>query len=193
MKLHSFGKNEFIRSFFGKIRGYQKSFRNYLTFSWQNFKQNGFFFQKMIPNNTQKFEWSLFAVNITTRLFRICTLMLSLVLELGTSGLKLKSKILQGPLLKSGVPPARSSGELTISGYPAQSALKTFQFLSGLLFPFSIWTFSPFSIWTFFYLFNLDFYFYFPFLFNFFLNSFSFLFEFVLYTIAVTFWISSKF
>ena len=26
-------KNEFVRSFFGRIRGYQKSFRNYLTFS----------------------------------------------------------------------------------------------------------------------------------------------------------------
>ena len=25
-------KNEFVRSFFGRIRGYQKSFRNYLTF-----------------------------------------------------------------------------------------------------------------------------------------------------------------
>ena len=27
-------KNEFVRSFFGRIRGYQKSFRNYLTFSF---------------------------------------------------------------------------------------------------------------------------------------------------------------
>ena len=26
-------ENEFVRSFFGRIRGYQKSFRNYLTFS----------------------------------------------------------------------------------------------------------------------------------------------------------------
>ena len=26
-------KNEFFRSFFGRIRGYQESFRNYLTFS----------------------------------------------------------------------------------------------------------------------------------------------------------------
>ena len=26
-------KNEFVRSFFGRIRGYQKSFRNYLTFN----------------------------------------------------------------------------------------------------------------------------------------------------------------
>ena len=26
-------KNEFVRSFFGRIRGYQKSFRNYLTFT----------------------------------------------------------------------------------------------------------------------------------------------------------------
>ena len=26
-------KNEFVHSFFGRIRGYQKSFRNYLTFS----------------------------------------------------------------------------------------------------------------------------------------------------------------
>ena len=26
-------KNEFVRSFFGRIRGYQKSFQNYLTFS----------------------------------------------------------------------------------------------------------------------------------------------------------------
>ena len=25
-------KNEFVRLFFGRIRGYQKSFRNYLTF-----------------------------------------------------------------------------------------------------------------------------------------------------------------
>ena len=25
-------KNEFVRSFFGRVRGYQKSFRNYLTF-----------------------------------------------------------------------------------------------------------------------------------------------------------------
>ena len=25
-------RNEFVRSFFGRIRGYQKSFRNYLTF-----------------------------------------------------------------------------------------------------------------------------------------------------------------
>ena len=27
-------KNEFVRSFFGRIRGYQKSFRNYLTFKY---------------------------------------------------------------------------------------------------------------------------------------------------------------
>jgi hypothetical protein len=27
-------KNEFVRSFFGGIRGYQKSFRNYVTFSF---------------------------------------------------------------------------------------------------------------------------------------------------------------
>ena len=27
-------KNEFVCSFFGRIRGYQKSFRNYLTFRW---------------------------------------------------------------------------------------------------------------------------------------------------------------
>ena len=97
------------------------------------------------------------------------------IFVVGTSGLRLKSTILKGPLLKSGVPPSRSSGELIISGYPAQSALKKFQFLSGLLFPFSIWTFFPFSIWTFFYLFNLDFYFTFFFKFffiSFFFNSF---------------------
>ena len=29
-------KNEFVRSFFGSILGYQKSFRNYLTFSYAN-------------------------------------------------------------------------------------------------------------------------------------------------------------
>ena len=55
------------------------------------------------------------------------------IFGVGTSGLKLKSKILQGPLLKSGVPPPRSSGELIISDYPVQvfidkSALKKFQF-----------------------------------------------------------------
>ena len=68
------------------------------------------------------------------------------IFGVGTSGLKLKSKILKGPLLKFGVPPARSSGELIISGYLAQGALKKFQFLSGLLFPFSIWTFPPFLL-----------------------------------------------
>ena len=53
------------------------------------------------------------------------------IFVVGTSGLKFT--ILQGPLLKSGVPPPRSSGELIISGYPVQvfidkSALKEFQF-----------------------------------------------------------------
>mgnify|MGYP001309093272 CR=1 FL=1 len=42
------------------------------------------------------------------------------IFGVGTSGLKLKSTILKGPLLKSGVPPSRSSGELIISGYPVQ-------------------------------------------------------------------------
>ena len=44
-------KNEFVRSFFGRIRGYQKSFWNYLTFSfwfWCTLKlrnfQIGFFY-----------------------------------------------------------------------------------------------------------------------------------------------------
>ena len=54
------------------------------------------------------------------------------IFGVGTSGLKSKSTILKGPLLKSGVPPSRSSGELIISGYPAQvfidkSSLKKFQ------------------------------------------------------------------
>ena len=39
-------KNEFVRSFFGRIRGYQKSFRNYLTFShWVG--QTRHFFDKL--------------------------------------------------------------------------------------------------------------------------------------------------
>ena len=77
-----------------------------------------------------------------------------------------------------------------------------FHILFGLLFPFSIWTFIS--------LFSLDFLFpsifglLFPFLFGFFFsiffqffqlvfNSFSILFQFFYYSIAVTFWISSKF
>ena len=32
-RIRSSSKNEFVRSFFGRIRGNQKSFRNYLTFS----------------------------------------------------------------------------------------------------------------------------------------------------------------
>jgi hypothetical protein len=55
------------------------------------------------------------------------------IFVVGTSGLRLKSTIFKGPLLKSGVTPSRSSDELIISGYPAQSALKKSQFLSGLL------------------------------------------------------------
>ena len=55
------------------------------------------------------------------------------IFVVGTSGLRLKSTILKGPLLKYVVPPARSSDELIISGYPVQvfidkSALKKFQF-----------------------------------------------------------------
>ena len=47
--------------------------------------------------------------------------------------LQLKSAIIQGPLLKSGVPPPRSSGEVITSSYPVlvfidKSALKTVQF-----------------------------------------------------------------
>ena len=33
-RIHCSSINEFVPSFFGRIRGYQKSFRNYLTFSW---------------------------------------------------------------------------------------------------------------------------------------------------------------
>ena len=33
-RIHRSSKNEFVHSFFGRIRGYQKSFRNYLTFSY---------------------------------------------------------------------------------------------------------------------------------------------------------------
>ena len=33
-------KNEFIRSFFGRIQGYQKSFRNYLTFNFVSMNQD---------------------------------------------------------------------------------------------------------------------------------------------------------
>ena len=55
------------------------------------------------------------------------------IFVVGTSGLRLKSTILKGPLLKSRVTPPRSSGELMILGcYPAQSALKKFQFRYGL-------------------------------------------------------------
>ena len=32
-KIRRSSKNEFLGSFFGRIRGYQKSFRNYLTFT----------------------------------------------------------------------------------------------------------------------------------------------------------------
>jgi hypothetical protein len=53
-----------------------------------------------------------------------------------------------------------------------------FQFLFGLLFPFSLWTFIS--------LFSLDFYF--PFLFGLLFSLFSLDFD----SIAVTFWISSK-
>ena len=33
-------KNEFVCSYFGRIQGYQKTFRNYLTFSIYNFQFN---------------------------------------------------------------------------------------------------------------------------------------------------------
>ena len=101
------------------------------------------------------------------------------------------------------------------------SPIYFFQFLFGLLFPFSLWTFIslfsgdfyflfgllfPFSLWTFISLFSGDFYFLFgllfflwtfifPFLigllFPFFL--WTFIFSLDVYSIAVTFWISSKF
>ena len=36
-------KNEFVRSFLGRIRGYQKSFRNYVTFNFGSILQKTYF------------------------------------------------------------------------------------------------------------------------------------------------------
>ena len=76
-----------------------------------------------------------------------------------------------------------------------------------LLFPIFIWTFIfpflfgllfSFSIWTFISLFYLDFFkiifqLFFQLFFHFFFSSSQFLFNFFFFSIAVTFWISSKF
>ena len=47
-------KNEFLHSFFGRIRGYQKSFRNYLTFNLE--KKNREHFQRKILISL-RLEW----------------------------------------------------------------------------------------------------------------------------------------
>ena len=65
---------------------------------------------------------------------------------------------------------------------------------ADLLFPFFTWTFILFFYWTFISLFYLDiFIFFFFFIFQFLINSFPALIHFFFfYSIAVTFWISSK-
>ena len=65
---------------------------------------------------------------------------------------------------------------------------QTFHILFGLLYPFSIWTFT--SLFYFPFLFGLLFFFIFQFFFNFFPTFFS---IFFFYSIVITFWISSKF
>ena len=60
--------------------------------------------------------------------------------------LRFEIKVLKGPMLKSGVSPSRSSGELMISEYPAQTLISLFymDFYSPFyleFFPLSIWTF----------------------------------------------------
>ena len=78
------------------------------------------------------------------------------------------------------------------------SPIYFFQFFFGLLFPFSLWTFISLFSGDFYFLFGLLFFlwtFIFPFLigllFPFFL--WTFIFSLDVYSIAVTFWISSKF
>ena len=65
--IHRSSKNEFVRSFFGRIRGYQKSFRNYLTFSsmyWSFLNlfslKRALVWLKSAPSNTM---WSNYGKN----------------------------------------------------------------------------------------------------------------------------------